>query len=80
MATPSITRSSLAWRGFVTTSGGVIAWPTLLAQHNDFHRTFHTTDDSFAARWRQWNPGEAPDFDPGASPEDKAAVNTFLGI
>lgn len=59
----------IAWRGFVTHEGDVIAWPTLLADHNDFHRTFMTSDEDFAARWRQWSPGEAIDVNPCANPE-----------
>lgn len=80
MAASGITRSSLAWRGFVTLDGEVVAWPTLLAEHNDFHGIFHTTDDGFAARWRQWSPGAKPDIDRGAAAEDIIAIYDFLGV
>lgn len=71
-------RGDIAWRGFVTHDGEIIAWPTLLSEHNFFHGTFRTTDADFAARWRQWEPGERVSFDPGATPEAKAAVEAWL--
>lgn len=71
-------RSEIAWRGFVTEDLEVVAWPTLLSDHNNFHRTFMTSDSDFVARWRQWGPGEAPDFDPGATVEEIEAVVEWL--
>lgn len=68
----------LAWRGFVTRDLKVIAWPTMLAQHTDFHGIFLTDDSQFVARWRQWGPGELPDIDSGASEDAVAAVTAFL--
>lgn len=53
----------MGWRGFLRHDGTVMAWPTLLAEHNDFHRAFQTTDEDFALRWRQWSPGREIDFD-----------------
>lgn len=68
----------IAWRGFVTHDHEVIAWPTLLVEHNDFHRLFRTTDADFAARWRQWSPGGAPNFDPGAPQAARDLVAVWL--
>jgi hypothetical protein len=73
-----MTRKEIAWRGFVDKDLKVIAWPTLLIQHKDFHRLFGTSDDDFLARWRQWSPDESADFEPGATPEAKQAVQEWL--
>ena len=73
-------REVIAWRGFVTHDLEVIAWPTLLAEHKDFHRIFGTSDEDFAARWRQWSPDRSADIDPGASPEAIQAIDEWLDI
>ena len=67
-----------AWRGVVI-DGVVWAWPTLLLEHNVAFATLPWLEN-YSARWRQWSPGEAPDFDPGASDEDKALVARFLSM
>lgn len=68
----------IAWRGLVTPDLDVIVWPTLLATHNDFFAKFGRDESKYVARWRQWNPGGDPDFDPGASPEAQQAVFDVL--
>lgn len=70
--------TSVAYRGFVRNDGSVIAWPTLLADHNDFLRTFYAKSDDFAARWRQWEPDGPVDFDPGAPDFAREAVKLFF--
>lgn len=67
-----------AWRGFVDHDGDIVAWPTLLADHNQFHFAFHTSDEDFIARWRQWSPGGKVDFDPGVSETTKQLVNDWV--
>ena len=71
-------REQIAWRGLVDKNGNVIAWPMLMSDHVAFHRTFHTNDDDFAGRWRQWSPGGEIDFDPDVSPEHRAWVRAWL--
>ena len=68
----------VAWRGFVTHGGEVIAWPTLLADHNDFHATFGTTDSDFLARWRQWGTRAKVDYDDGTPDKAKEIVERWL--
>jgi hypothetical protein len=75
---PGAAHALVAWRGFVTHDGAVVAWPTLMAEHSDFHRTFYTSDEDFAARWRQWDAGGKPDVDPGAPAEAIEALNAWL--
>jgi hypothetical protein len=70
----------IAWRGLVTNDLDVIVWPTLLATHDDFFSKFYKQEGDFAARWRQWTPGDEPDFEPGASPEAKQAARDALGV
>ena len=75
---PPQTAEKMAWRGFVCHDGSVIAWPTLLAEHRDYHRIFHTTDADFAARWRQWSPGGRPDIDQGAPTAAVVTLDEWL--
>jgi hypothetical protein len=70
-------KRDIAWRGFVDAEGKIIAWPTLLADHNQFFSTFYIKDD-YPARWRQWSAGGEVDFDPGATPQAKDAVEAWL--
>lgn len=65
-----------AWRGVLV--GGVIwAWPTLLMDHNAaFIELPHMR--KYTVRWRQWEPGGAIDFDPGATDADKALVEAWV--
>jgi hypothetical protein len=74
----TMNRNDFAWRGFVDHDGKVIAWPTMIIDHREFHRVFYTDDSDFLARWRQWSPGEEPDFDPGTPPEAKQIVKDWL--
>ena len=64
------------WRGVVV-ENEVVAWPSLLMDHKT---AFAVTGAlrGYTARWRQWKPGEWPDFDPGASADDVAQVENFL--
>ena len=71
-------REEIAWRGFVDKDGKVIAWPTLALDHKEFHRIFYTSDDDFVARWRQWSPGEEPDFDGRPATELRDIVRAWL--
>lgn len=59
----------LAWRGVVDEDGDVVAWPTLLLDHNQAFATLGRLRN-YRARWRQWEPGGRIDFDPGADPAD----------
>lgn len=75
-------KRDIAWRGFVTKDLEVVAWPTVLVDHNTFHATFGTSDEDFAARWRQWSEGDVPDIDDERGlPEDVVdAIYHFLAI
>lgn len=74
----NLKKKDLAWRGFVAEDGSVIAWPTLLSDHNQFHRIFYTKDSNFGARWRQWDPSDAPDFEGKPTDKQRKAVEEFL--
>lgn len=57
--------------------GHIVVWPTLLMDHKEaFHVLPHLAD--YRVRFRQWEPGEAPDIDPNSTPEDAQAVRAFL--
>lgn len=73
---PPLTGNSIAWRGLVV-NGEVWAWPMVLLDHAQAMETISLLR-KYTARWRQWSPGTAPDFDPGVSAEDKALVETWL--
>lgn len=67
----------LALRGVVDKDGDVVAWPTLLMDHSQaFGVLPHLAD--YRCRWRQWEPGEAIDFDPDSTPTDMAAVREYV--
>ena len=68
----------MAWRGIVDADGDVIAWPMLLLDHCEAFRTMPVLQRDLRARWRQWSPGGAPDFDPGVTPDDQALVEEWL--
>lgn len=66
-----------AWRGAVDQDGDVWAWPTLLQDHGAAFLTLPRLRLA-RARWRQWEPGGQIDFDPGATPADKKAVEQWV--
>lgn len=68
-----------AWRGIVDEGGDVVAWPTVLMDHNAAFATLPMLRD-YRARWRQWDnePGAPIDFDPGASQEDREKVQAWV--
>ncbi len=71
----------LGWRGIVDRGGDVIAWPTVLMDHNRaFMALPATVSQDYRARWRQWDnePGARIDFDPGASQEDIDKVQAWV--
>lgn len=66
----------IAWRGVVH-DGEVWAWPTVLWDHKAALSILPWLAEG--CRWRQWEPGGAVDFDPGASDEDKRLVEEWIG-
>ncbi len=71
----------LGWRGIVDKDGDVIAWPTVLMDHNAAFGVLPSmTSRDYRARWRQWDnePGASIDFDPGASQEDIDKVQSWV--
>jgi hypothetical protein len=67
----------VAYRGVVY-DGHVWAWPTVLWTHADAAMVLPWLGTDASCRWRQWNPGEAADFDKGSSDDDQALVNAWL--
>jgi hypothetical protein len=57
--------------------GVVWAWPTVLMTHSEAFVVLPWLS-KHTARWRQWNPGEAVDFDEGTSETDIALVNAWV--
>lgn len=70
-------RPAVAWRGVVDEFGDVWAWPTVLMEHREAFAVLPSLA-SYRARWRQWSPGDSIDFDPGATPEDRAKVEAWV--
>lgn len=68
----------LAYRGIVDEYGDVHGWPTALMTHKQAFAAAPVLQDITTVCWRQWWPGEAVDFDPGTSAEDKAKVNAWV--
>lgn len=75
-----IEKKDIAWRGYVTKLGEVVAWPTLLADHAEFQHALNVTDSEFDARWRQWYEGAEPDFDLNTPEEAKKVVRKWLDL
>lgn len=67
-----------AYRGFVTKDGKVVAWPTLLADHNQFKHIFYVSDEDVMARWRQWSANDPVSYDPGTPNEARIIVEEWL--
>ncbi len=69
----------LAWRGVVDRQGDVVAWPTLLMDHNAAFAVLPYLK-GYRVRWRQWENGAGAyiDFDPGASQEDREKVQAWV--
>lgn len=66
----------IGWRGVVY-CGEVWAWPTVLFTHDEVFAKWESLQD-YTCRWRQWEPGGQPDFDPGCSEEDRRKVEEWL--
>lgn len=67
-----------AMRGIMDEYGEIWMWPTLLWDHNDAFGVYPPLAKNHRARFRQWTPGDFPDFDRGVSDADKEAVLDVL--